>query len=101
MIGLATGSMLHLSSAALVSIFNLTPAPKEQGRTAASVRAAREEKLVERAWQSSTSREQERWRANPPSIEDLQWLEKDPGSRRGEPGLLGQTILEEEDDSED
>lgn len=30
----------------------------------------------------------------------VEWLEKDVGKRREE-GLLGQTILEEDDDSED
>lgn len=64
-------------------------------RSAASVRAAREEKKLEDAWRSSSSR------GGDSSLEKryAEWLEKDAGKRREE-GLAGQTILEEEDDSE-
>ena len=92
-IGLLTGSILHISSSILVSVFNLSPTPEETGRSAASVRAAREKKQLEQAWQSSTIKN-ESWKAAP-SMEKKysEWLETDQG-------LLSQTILEEDDDSE-
>ena len=92
-IGLLTGSILHISSSILVSVFNLSPTPEETGRSAASVRAAQEKKLLEQAWQSSTIKN-DNWNAEP-SMEKKysEWLETDQG-------LLSQTILEEDDDSE-
>ena len=89
MIGLVTGSILHVSSSILVSVFNLTSTPEETGRSAASVRAAREKKKLEQAWQSSTTKTE-------PSTKRRysEWLETDQG-------LLRQTILEEDDDSEE
>lgn len=99
LIGLLTGSILHLSSSVLVSLLDLQPVAEEKGRTAASVRAAREQKKLEEAWQSSASRgDQTRWKAD---TSMQKWLEKDVGRRREERGVLGQTILEEDDDSED
>ena len=97
MIGLLTGSILHISSSILVSVFNLTPAPEETGRSAASVRAAREKKKkLEQAWQSSTTRTERGKLKEDPSMEKKfsEWLETDQG-------LLSQTILEEDDDSEE
>jgi hypothetical protein len=95
-IGLLTGSILHISSSILVSVFNLTPAPEETGRSAASVRAAREKKKLEQAWQSSTTRTERGKLKEDPSMEKKfsEWLETDQG-------LLSQTILEEDDDSEE
>jgi hypothetical protein len=79
----------------------LTPVPEESGRSAASALAARENKKLEDAWQSSSSRGEAKLRADPAMEKKYaEWLEKDAGKRR-EDGLLGQTILEEEDDSED
>jgi hypothetical protein len=93
-IGLLTGSILHISSSLLVSIFNLTPTPEETGRSAASVRAAREKKQLEQAWQSSRTKT-ERWKEEPSTEKKFsEWLETDQG-------LLSQTILEEDDDSEE
>ncbi|KAH6684423.1 hypothetical protein B0J14DRAFT_11938 [Halenospora varia] len=102
-VGLVTGSILHLSSSVLVSLFNLSAPPEFQGRTAASVRAAREQKKLEGAWEASLSRsESDRWSG------DASILKRQAGFRDGalrkrgeEKGLLGQTILEEDDDSED
>jgi hypothetical protein len=100
-IGLVTGSILHLSSTVLISLFDLTPAPEEEGRSAASVRAEREKRKLEDAWQSSSSRGEARLRADPAMEKRYaEWLEKDVG-RRMEDGVLRQTILEEDDDSED
>ncbi|KAH8768035.1 hypothetical protein BGZ57DRAFT_856573 [Hyaloscypha finlandica] len=95
-IGLLTGSILHMSSSILVSIFNLTPTPEEIGRSAASVRAAREKKKLEQAWQSSTTKvESGKWKGEPSTDKKYsEWLEIDRG-------LLRQTILEEDDDSEE
>jgi hypothetical protein len=102
LIGLLTGSILHMSSSILVSIFNLTPTPEETGRSAASVRAAREKKKLEQAWQSSTIKsERGGWKVEPSTEKKYtEWLETDHSQRREDQGLLGQTILEEDDDSE-
>ncbi|PMD43381.1 hypothetical protein L207DRAFT_509909 [Hyaloscypha variabilis F] len=95
-IGLFTGSILHMSSSLLVSIFNLTPTPEETGRSAASVRAARETKKLEQAWQSSTTKIQGgNWKDDSSTEKKFsEWLETDQG-------LLRQTILEEDDGSEE
>jgi hypothetical protein len=95
-IGLLTGSILHLSSTIILSLFNLSPGPEKSSRSAASVRAAREQKKLEDAWQSSSSK------GGDSSLEKryAEWLEKDVGKRRGSGGLIGQTILEEDDDSD-
>lgn len=100
-IGLITGSLLHLSSVVLVSVLNLTPIPEEIGRSAASVRSAREQKKLEEVWQSSKAQaDQARWRSDTSTERKYaEWLEKDIGKRREEQGVLGQTILEEDDDS--
>jgi hypothetical protein len=101
-VGLVTGSILHLCSTMLVSLFNLTPVGQESGRTAASVRAEREQKKLEVAWEASTSKKDlESWRDEVSSRrKHTELLGIDRGRRREEQGLLGQTILEEED-SED
>lgn len=65
------------------------------------MRAARENKKLEDAWQSSSSRGEAKLRRDPlVEMKYAEWLEKDVGKRRDD-GLLGQTILEEDDDSED
>ncbi|RDW70246.1 hypothetical protein BP5796_08643 [Coleophoma crateriformis] len=99
-IGLISGSILYFSSTVLVSLFHLESVPEDKGRTAASVRAAREQKKLEEAWQSSSlnSEQTTRWKAD---TSMQKWLEKDAERRRDERGILGQTILEEDDDSED
>jgi len=97
-VGLVAGSVLHLSSTILMSLFNLSPGPetKTPTRTAASVRAAREQNKLEEVWQSSSSK------GGDSSLEKRysEWLEKDVGRRRDDHGVIGQTILEEDDDSE-
>jgi hypothetical protein len=87
----------------LIKLFNLRVTPEETGRTAASVRAERERKNLESAWESSKSG----WNApgDELSAEELKreyadFLEKDRGKRKEGQGLLSQTILEEDDDSE-
>ncbi|KAG4411033.1 hypothetical protein IFR04_015837 [Cadophora malorum] len=94
-IGLITGSVLHLSSSLLVSVFNLTATSEETGRSAASVRAAHEQKKLEQAWDRiPTNNEKGDLRSDPEMEKFAEWLEK------GDQGVLGQTILEE-DDSDD
>ncbi|KAH7321452.1 hypothetical protein BKA65DRAFT_80886 [Rhexocercosporidium sp. MPI-PUGE-AT-0058] len=94
-IGLATGFILHFSSSLLVSVFNLTAVPEETGRSAASVRAAREQKKLDQAWDRIPTKGDSGDLRNDPEMEKFaEWLEK------GDQGLLGQTILEE-DDSDD
>ncbi|TVY81471.1 hypothetical protein LSUE1_G003205 [Lachnellula suecica] len=99
-IGIITGSILHISSTILVSIFNLAAVPEETGRTAASVRAAREQKKLEGAWESSVSKGESAGSKKDASTRNTEWLGSELGKRREDQGLLGQTILEE-DDSED
>ncbi len=95
--GFLTGSILHILSSILVSIFNLTPNPEGTGRSATSVRAAREKKKLEQAWQTSTVKNERR--TAEPSMEKkyAEWLETDQGPVREDRGLLRQTILEEDD----
>lgn len=101
-IGLVTGSILYLSSTVLVSLFDLTPTPEEKGRTAASVRAAREKKKLEQVWQDSQVKDEDgNWRNDISTEKYAEWLEKNATQRGDHHGLLGLTILEEEDDSED
>jgi len=85
----------------LASLFDLAPVPEEEGRSAASVRAAREKKKLEHAWQNSTVKEDGSWRGDISMEKYAEWLEKNTTQRRDDQGLLGQTILEEDDDSED
>lgn len=102
-IGILTGSILHITSSILASIFNLTPTAEEAGRSAASARAAREKKKLEQAWQSSTIKnERGSWKTEPSTEKKYaEWLETDRGQRGEDQGLLRQTILEEDDDSEE
>jgi len=64
------------------------------------VRAAREQKKLEEAWQSYSSKGDQKVADSSLEKRYTEWLEKDAGKRRDD-GLLGQTILEEDDDSED
>lgn len=84
-----------------MSLFNLTPIVEETGRSAASVRAAREQKKLEETWKSSTTRGDEGiWTSGASKANKYaEWLEKDVGKRRDD-GFLGSTIIEE-DDSDD
>jgi hypothetical protein len=88
----------------LISIFDLRSTPEDTGRTAASVRAERERRKLESAWPTATPDRDVR--ANELMGEALkreyaEFLDKDRVKRKHEQGLLGQTILEEDDDSED
>lgn len=104
LIGLLTGFILHVSSNMLVSLFNLRLPSEDSGRTAASVRAAREQQKLEEAWQTSSLAQinQSNWKSDETINRDyLEWIDKERGNRRDGQGLLSQTILEEDDDSED
>ncbi|KAM3071993.1 hypothetical protein ACMFMG_008459 [Clarireedia jacksonii] len=93
LVGLITGSILHLSSSVLISVLNLSPVAEESGRSAASVRSAQAQK------QRGSKQDPLKWKIDP-SVEKnyAAWLEKD-GGRIVEQGLLAQTIIEEDDDS--
>lgn len=86
----------------LFSIFNLAPDSDEKGRSAVSFRAAREKKKqreLEQAWQGSLLKsEDSNWKSGASMEKFAEWLEK--GKGHGKDGLLSQTILEEEDDSD-
>ena len=103
LIGLFTGTFLHFSSSLLTRVLDLRTSPQESGRTAASVRAARERKRLEDAWQASTPirSRQARRRMEDTSKDYSEYVEKDRGKRKEGQGLLSQTILEEDDDSAD
>ncbi|RDL35115.1 Uncharacterized protein BP5553_07046 [Venustampulla echinocandica] len=96
-IGLITGSILYLSSSILVMVFDLNSAPADRNQSAASIRATKEQKELEGAWKSSLSKSgPDRWRSKP-----TEWQDLDRGKRRDDTGLLGQTIIEEDDDSDE
>lgn len=96
-VGLVAGSILYVSSSVLISVLNLNPVPEQQGRTAASVRAAREKKKLEQAWRDPAIKSKDgAWKSDG-SMEKkyVEWLGKgSKGPTREE------TILEEDDDSE-
>jgi hypothetical protein len=101
LVGVLTGSILHLSSTVLISLFNLNHSVKDEGRSAASVRAARSQKKLEDAWGRSILKGETRAKEDA-AIEEKYavWLEKSSTTGPGD-GLLGQTILEEDDDSDE
>jgi hypothetical protein len=100
-IGLISSIVLYTSSAILISIFNLSPVPEQSGRTATSVRAIQEKKRREQEWQSSTVKNDDlAWRSDVSMAKYAEWLGKRGKGSRREDGLLGQTILEEDDDSD-
>lgn len=82
-----------------MSILDLTPETQEKGRSAASVRAAREKRMLEDAWETSILKETETGDSSFSSRKQAVWLDR--GRRGDKEGLLRQTILEEEDTSED
>ena len=94
---------MHLCSTVLVSVLNLAPIPEDKSRTAASVRDVWEQTNLEEAWKSSSSREGQRVPASSSSRakQYTERLEKDVIGKRREDGLFGQTILEEDDDSDE
>ncbi|ESZ99433.1 hypothetical protein SBOR_0195 [Sclerotinia borealis F-4128] len=96
LIGLITGSVLHISSGILASLFKLASSPEETGRSVTSIRAVQEQK------KRSSKPDLLKWKVDP-SVEKRysEWLEKDGGRKKDEHGLLAQTIIEEDDDSED
>ena len=70
-------------------MFNLTTVPEATGRSAASVGATRKQYKLEEAWQNNTGKSDF---ADDATMEKFaEWLES------GDQGLVGQTILEEED----
>jgi hypothetical protein len=102
LIGLVTGSILHLSSTILTSVFNLNPVPEEKERSNASVHSAQEQSNLEKTWQSSLYRGHLETLRPDDSLEKkyAEWLEENRGKNKVDQSLFGQTILEEEDDFE-
>lgn len=103
LIGLLAGSLLHFSSDMLMQALGLQASPEHSGRTAASVRVAREKRRLEDAWPASTPvrSNQTRAKVEENSKDSSEYVEKDRNKRKEGQGLLSQTILEEDDDSED
>jgi hypothetical protein len=111
LIGLLSGIILHYTSRIIISFFNpqsLLPEKKQQdekletGRTAASVRAARENQRLEEAWQGSTAtnlREAgiEAQRVLEMKRDYAKYLESDRGRRKEGHSTISETILEEDD----
>ena len=97
-LGLITGSILHISSSLLISLFNLTAIRDDSLRSAASIRATRQTTKLQDALQATAGSF-----GGDTLVEKkyAEWLGKDLGSRGGHHGLLRQTIIEEDDDSED
>ncbi|KAF7875039.1 hypothetical protein EAF04_002211 [Stromatinia cepivora] len=95
-IGLITGSVLRVSSSVLASLFKLTSSPEDTGHSLVSIRATEEQKKRE------SKPDLLKWKVDP-SVEKryFEWLEKDGGRKKDEHGLLAQTIIEEDDDSDD
>jgi len=102
-IGLVTGSILHLTSTVLVELFNLVPTAEDKRRSIASVRDSREQIKLEEVWQNSSLRGiQGGSKAQAlPGKDYAEWLDKSSGKRRDNQRLVKQTILEEDDDSEE
>jgi len=105
-IGLSTGAVLFVLSRLLSAIFTLDLPPEENGRTAASVRAARQKKKLQAIQEASN--EQAMMRIKDTLLmrqEYNDYLSQDRlrVSSREKGGLLApsQVILEEEDDSDD
>ncbi|QSZ30635.1 hypothetical protein DSL72_000193 [Monilinia vaccinii-corymbosi] len=92
LIGLITGSILRLSSSLLASLFKLTSSPEVTG----PIHAAQGQK------KRNSKADPFKWKLDP-SVERRysEWLEKDGGRNKDEHGLLAQTIIEEDDDSDD
>ncbi|CAD6439667.1 5ffba10d-8892-4564-ab5b-a0dda35c9f7f [Sclerotinia trifoliorum] len=95
-IGFITGSVLRISSNVLASLLKLTSNPEDTGHSLVSIRATEEQKKQE------TKPDLLKWKVDP-SVEKRysEWLEKDGGRKKDEHGLLAQTIIEEDDDSDD
>ncbi|KAI9700441.1 MAG: hypothetical protein M1836_002456 [Candelina mexicana] len=95
-IGILTGSVLHLSSSFLVTALNLESVPAEHEPLPLSIAAARRKKRAERS-EVPMAKLKQRPTIDTSLIRDYTvWLEKDRGRRKN--GLLSTTILEEEDD---
>ncbi|KAI9746527.1 MAG: hypothetical protein M1818_000240 [Claussenomyces sp. TS43310] len=101
LIGIITGSVLHFSSSLLITALGLRPTAEEKTRTAASVREARQQKKLEDSWQTSTRAARDTAaRAELLRQEYAEYFDRDRGKRKDGAGLLSQTILEEDDDSD-
>lgn len=86
----------------LITILGLRPTPVEHGRTAASVREARRKKLEEPASGPSPAAIAQHNAARVEFLKEeyADFLAKGRATSREGPGLMSQTILEEDDDSD-
>lgn len=100
LIGLITGSILHLSSAILVSMLSLD-SQHEEKRSSSSLQSA-EQANFEESWRNSRPKGHRDSLIPDDSLEKryAEWLEKSRGKNKEDQSLFGQTILEEEDDFE-
>ncbi|KAI9677556.1 MAG: hypothetical protein M1817_006510 [Caeruleum heppii] len=104
LIGLLTGSVLHFSTSLLISISDLRSTPLEELDRRNPVVFSRTKKTKEKKQAQANDVQRLVTGAHPTIDGNLRreyadWLDKDRGKRRE--GLLSQTILEEEDDSDD
>lgn len=100
LIGLITGSILHLSSAILVSMLSLDSQQKEK-RSSSSLQSA-EQASFEDSWRNARPKGHRDSLIPDDSLEKryAEWLEKSRGKNKEDQSLFGLTILEEEDDFE-
>ncbi|KAI9721448.1 MAG: hypothetical protein M1812_002210 [Candelaria pacifica] len=97
-VGILTGSVLHLSSSFLITTLNLQSGPEEDEPLPISIVAARRQKRSARLETPMVKLKQSPRIDTSMNREYADWLEKDRGRRKN--GLLSTTILEEDDDSE-
>lgn len=104
LIGIAAGSSLYIVSRVLASLLGIGTAPQGSGRTAASVRAEREQKKGRSAHGHVTLAHAQTHQVKINNAVQInrkyvEWLAKDKDRRKE--GLLSETILEEDDNSDD
>ena len=104
LIGIFTGSVLYFCCKIIISVFNLQTVHGDERRQPVSLPAQQDRKRFEDAWDAATPKLPY---AGGPKLEENLASEyavlssKDLGKKKESQGLLSQTILEEDDDSED
>jgi hypothetical protein len=98
LIGLITGSILHLSSAVLVSVLSLNSTHEERELNNVSLHSTERANLEKSGWNSRPTEHREHLIPDD-SLEKkyAEWLEKARGKNKKDQSLFGQTILEEDD----
>jgi hypothetical protein len=102
-IGVITGSLLHLSSTIVVSSLNLQSSPEDEYLKPASLLRLRRRLPQQRIKSPAMARSGEMPRGEGANLERAYaGMDRAAGrARGGERGILSQTILEEDDDSEE